>query len=419
MPSSQSRKSLSARQTAARLGVRVETVYAYVSREILSRTVGPDGRTSRFDAAEVERLARRGRPRKNARRIGTVDVSMATALTRIEPDGRFEIRGESVAALAPSHGFEQIAELLFRGVLPARVRWRVTPDAHALRVARRLPPSSPPVARLVAVASALARPQSASGDPSDDEVHRAARVMISTFVECLPRETRTTGTTRTTRTTRKKPGPATIAARLWPRLSRHPPTRTRIRALDTALLLLADHELATSTLASRVAASTRADPAMAVIAGLATVSGRLHGRAPAAVQRLLDRVASAADPERAAHDALQAEAGAGAPPGFGHPVYEVEDPRASVLLARVEAIASAPEWQWIDTARRICEANSGHFMNIDFALGALGFVGAMPDHSTEAIFAIARTPGWIAHALEEYSEAPLRFRARAIYDGED
>jgi citrate synthase len=55
--------------------------------------------------------------------------------------------------------------------------------------------------------------------------------------------------------------------------------------------------------------------------------------------------------------------------------------------------------------------------NVDFALGALAFATRMPLLATEAIFAIARTAGWIAHALEEYEEEPLRFRARAIYIG--
>jgi citrate synthase len=56
-------------------------------------------------------------------------------------------------------------------------------------------------------------------------------------------------------------------------------------------------------------------------------------------------------------------------------------------------------------------------VNVDFGLGALAYAMQMPVGATEAIFAIARTAGWIAHALEEYGERPLRFRARALYDG--
>ena len=64
--------------------------------------------------------------------------------------------------------------------------------------------------------------------------------------------------------------------------------------------------------------------------------------------------------------------------------------------------ASRPGWGFHHTLR--------------FALGALAYSMQMPIGATEAIFAIARTAGWIAHALEEYGERPLRFRARALYE---
>ena len=80
------RNLLTATQVAARLGVKQSTVYAYVSRGVLHRTVAEDGRTSRFDAAEVEELARRGRPRTDSRRLGTVDVVLSTSLTAMTDD---------------------------------------------------------------------------------------------------------------------------------------------------------------------------------------------------------------------------------------------------------------------------------------------------------------------------------------------
>jgi citrate synthase len=397
---------LTAQQTAARLGVKVETVYAYVSREILSREFSSDGRTSRFDRAEVEALALRGRPRRGSKRIGTVDVSLASSITQMNPDGRLEYRGHDVRELAQGGSFEQAAELLWTGEVQPRPRWKEEPDATALRVARALPAESPAVERLAVVAAAMACSQPLRIDLQRDLVLRHARGLIQTFVASLPVVSRDASRT---------PGGRGVASALWPKLSAKPATRPRIRALDTALLVLADHELATSTLAARVAASTRADPFLAVVAGLAAVSGSLHGRAPAGVHRLLRRAAETPVPERAVLEAL-ADTTKGLP-GFGHPVYVGEDPRASVLLPRVLDIARARERRLIEGVARAVEEQTNSKMNIDFALGALAFVTGMPIGSTEAVFAIARTAGWVAHALEEYAEAPLRFRARALYDG--
>lgn len=400
---------LTARQTAARLGVKIQTVYAYVSREALTRHAAADGRTSLFEIEEVEALARRGRPR--GRRVGAVDVSLASGLTRVRPEGQLEYRGQDLEALPESIRFEQVAELLWTGALPARARWSEQPNADALRASSALPPSSPPVERFIVAAGVMACHEPLRIDLDAAAVRSHTRELIATFAACLPR-------VRDAAKNRKRPGGA--AESLWPGLSALPPTPRRIKALDTALLVLADHELATSTLAARVAASTRADPLLAVVAGLAAVSGSLHGRAATGVHRLMKEAAAAELPEAAVVTALT-EAGAAAnlppPPGFGHPVYVDRDPRTERLLSRARAIARAQDRRVIETVQRVAERRTEHPMNVDFALGALAFAAEMPLGSTEAIFAVARTAGWVAHALEEYQEAPLRFRARAIYAG--
>jgi citrate synthase len=188
-----------------------------------------------------------------------------------------------------------------------------------------------------------------------------------------------------------------------------------VATLDAALVLLSDHELATSTLAARVAASTRADPFAVVLAGLGAVAGKLHGRAARAVHELLIR-AAATSPEAAVARALDE---GGAILGLGHPVYRGTDPRAAYLLRRLAPALKRDERKRLDDVIRIASGGGGAQPNVDFALGALAFSMRMPVGSTEAIFGIARTAGWIAHALEEYGEAPLRFRARAVYIGPD
>ncbi len=96
--------------------------------------------------------------------------------------------------------------------------------------------------------------------------------------------------------------------------------------------------------------------------------------------------------------------------GFGHPVHRRGDPRTAPLLRAVYAIATQADRDLIERARHGAPAPP----NIDFALGALCHVARMPSQAATAIFAVARTAGWIAHAAEEYAEPPLRFRGRAV-----
>ena len=190
----------------------------------------------------------------------------------------------------------------------------------------------------------------------------------------------------------RTPNPAeSVALRLWRRWSPLRPTAARVRALNTALVLLAEHELALSTLAVRVAASARATPASCLLAGLGPLSGSLHGGAA-----------------RTVHDALLAKGPVTA--GFGHPVHRHGDPRAAPLLEAVYAFATGRDRDLIENARRQAPAPP----NSDLALGALTYAARMPAEAAMAIFAIARTAGWIAHAGEEYAEPPLRFRGRAV-----
>jgi citrate synthase len=401
------RNVLTAKQAATRLGVKLETVYAYVSRGVLERTLAADGRTSRFDASEVESLARHGRPRKDAARVGTVDVSLATSITEIQAD-RLLFRGHDAAALARTSSFEAVAELLWTGTLPAAATWPAPP--LGARVARSatasLPATTSPIERLAVITAALACVHPLRTDLRPATVMAHGRALLATFVQLLPEAEGATARAAAT---------APFAQRLWPRLSALAATPERVAALDDALVLLSDHELATSTFAARVAASTRADPFAAVLAGLGAVSGPLHGKAALVVHEMLLHAATSS-PELAFARTVE---GAGGAHGFGHPVYRGIDPRAAHLLGLVGALARKEDSRVLDAVLGVAKSRSAASPNVDFALGALAWVLKMPVGATEAIFATARTAGWLAHVLEEYGEAPLRFRARAIYIGPD
>src|SRR5215469_5802345 len=104
-----------ARTAASRLGVDVRTLYAYVSRGSLRRIPGPDGRSSRYDSADLELLARRSRPRTLPRPAASIDLVIATRVSTVT-DGVVRYRGKDVLDLvAAGEPFERVADLLWQG----------------------------------------------------------------------------------------------------------------------------------------------------------------------------------------------------------------------------------------------------------------------------------------------------------------
>jgi citrate synthase len=208
----------------------------------------------------------------------------------------------------------------------------------------------------------------------------------------------------------RAPAPAEIAARLARSFGAEP-TEGLVRAIDTALVLLADHELATSTMAVRIAASTRADLYDALGAGLCTLAGPLHGAASELAYDFILQ-ANRSGPAPAIDAALRWQRTV---PGFGHVVYTRGDPRFAPLMDAVNELASVEERELLDSIVDTVRAHSIPEPNIDLALAALSWVARLPTDAGRIIFSVARLCGWTAHYLEELGERGLRFRARAVY----
>ncbi|MEU5366357.1 citrate synthase [Streptomyces sp. NPDC005925] len=394
---------LSTKEAAELLGVKPETVYAYVSRGQLSSRRVPGGRGSTFDAREVEALAGRGRREQSGSPGSGGELSVRTRLTLIEQD-RYYFRGVDATELAAHHSYEEVAEWLWTGApCPGAV---FTAPKATVAVARRavqaLPEHAGPTDRLRVAAVAAAAADPLRYDLSEAAVLATARILVPTLVHALPPMGHGGGD-----------GP--LAGRLWGRLSRQDPDEALVRALDTALALLADHDLAASTLAVRVAASARAHAYAAVSAGLGVIEGPLHGAASGLAHRMLLDVLETGS----AGPVVAAELRAGRRvPGLGHRLYPGEDPRARALFALLEQIPRAAPA--LAAARDVVATTARHtplHANVDLALAVLTVSCRMPAAAGETIFAVSRTAGWIAHALEEYGERPLRMRPTGLYAG--
>ena len=206
-----------------------------------------------------------------------------------------------------------------------------------------------------------------------------------------------------------------IAEALWRRLSPLPATAARVAVLDAALVLLADHELATSTLAVRSAAMVRADTYEVVGTGLNVIGGSRHGgrvaraRGTAARRR---RRSGRPEPSTAG------SAPACAIGGFGHPLYERRRSPAAPLLDRLDDLdGPADRRATVDAFLSVVADRGLPAPNVDAALAAVGWCARMRPGAGEAIFAVARTAGWVAHAIEQYDQ-PTFMRARVDYVGE-
>jgi citrate synthase len=194
------------------------------------------------------------------------------------------------------------------------------------------------------------------------------------------------------------------------------PVRRARRALDAVLVLTADHELNASTFAARVVASTGADLYACITAGLAALSGPLHGAMSDRVEALIEE---AKTPERAAA-AVQARTSRGETiPGFGHPLYPGGDPRVPPLLEAARELAGDSDR--LATAHAVAAAMHRARReppNLDFGLVAVVRALGLRRGSASALFAIGRLAGWIAHAIEQ-REAGFLLRPRAQYVGPD
>ena len=371
-------------EAAALLNVSKPTLYAYVSRGRLTRTTGADGRTSLFARDEIERLAQRSRHAATGPRP-TIDVQISSDITTID-ESSLRYFAHDVVDLAASHSFEDVAEMLWSdGIEPisSSTTWpAISPvDRTALGPAAALALS--PIAR-IATASYLLGALHPDDSPGD-----AARRLLLAIPDLL-------GSTR--RTGRY----AHRLASAW----RRRPAPELVDAVDTALVLLADHELATSTLAVRIAASVRTSPSVAFAAGLASMEGALHGAASADVHRFLSMCAET----EPATVIARLRSDRRPIPGFGHKVYRGVDPRFPPLLDCVRRLDPRAV-EVVDAVVTEAGRVMSHQPNVDLALGALTWAAGLEPNTP--IFAIARIAGWGAHYAEEIGEPPVRFRGVA------
>lgn len=374
---------IAAEEARDRLGVRAQTLYAYVSRGRVGVRPDPaDPRRSLYRAADIAALAER---KARSRRISDVAAGaiswgepvLSSAITTVA-GGRLYYRGRDAIRLAETETLEAVARLLRGG--------------HGAALKRTDRPTPPEGADMRTRAFfALAR-RAADDPPARGRAALALAVEAATLLDVLADAVA------------GEVGGGAIHNRLALAWGQGPggPGADLIRRI---LVLVADHELNASAFAARVAASTGASLAAASLAGLSTLSGPRHGGATAAVRKFAAEAAQLGPREAIASRLTDDRA----LPGFGHNLYPDGDPRATALLDRFQPPADLVRLQ------SAVRAVAGLEPNVDFALVAACDALKLPDDAAFALFAVARCAGWIAHAIEQgQSDGLIRPRARYV-----
>ncbi|MGO4452357.1 citrate/2-methylcitrate synthase [Phyllobacterium sp. TAF24] len=373
---------LTASQALAALGVQPQTLYANVSRGRIQAKPDPqDPRRSLYKSEDIKRLAGRKAGRRTvanvaAEAIGWGDPVLPSSVSTIV-DGRLWYRGKDAAELAATSMLEQIAALLWEAE-----HISLAPPAETVPT-----PEQPLEAALITLARRAGTDLPAYGRSRAVLVVEATTI-FGEVVSAMLGADRADASHVHTR-----------LARVW----KAPQAEDCIRR---ALVLLADHELNASTFAARVAASTGAPLAASMLAGLATLTGPLHGEAYLSVQALA-RTAQTSGAGFAIRELL---AQGRAIPAFGHPLYPNGDLRAKALLAQFKP---GDVYQEIGETTQML---TGEYPNIDFALAAMTDTFDLPPSAPVILFAIARSVGWIAHIFEQQTMNQL-IRPRARYIG--
>jgi citrate synthase len=336
-------------------------------------------------------------------------------------EGRLIYEGYDIRDLAARSTFEEVAYLLWYGRLPtteqlATLRQRLVglrelPLTFAARI-DSMPADATPMDVLRTAVSELALFEPEETRPGPSSIGGAQRLtaVLPSILGQFHR--RRAGLPPL----EARPG-LSHAAYLFYALLNRAPTELEGRALDVALILHADHELNASTFAARVTASTLSDLYSAVTSAVGTLKGPLHGGANERVMELLDEIGT---PDRAEEVVKAKLARHERIMGFGHRVYKVEDPRATILREwsrRVgDAAGNLRYYELLRKVEEVVHREKGLYPNVDLYSGSVYSLFGLPHDLFTPVFAASRVAGWTAHVLEEYQDLRL-IRPMAKYVG--
>lgn len=342
--------------------------------------------------------------------------------------GELIYRGYDIRELADKASFEEVIHLLWFGELPTEKELDGLHDAlrssydlpgEVLDLLASLPQGTHPMAALRTAVSALAAfdPQPDATDL--DNVRRIGFSLVGQVPAIVAAFQRLQSGDQPA-----APDPnLTVAQNFLRMVNDEEPTDAASRVMDVALVLHAEHGSNASTFVARSTASSLTDVYSAITAGVGSLKGPLHGGANYGVMKALEDIGSVADVERYVLDTLES---GGRIMGFGHRVYRVMDPRATILKGVSEKLAEeSGDSKWFDMSlemervmkREMDERGKQIAPNVDFFSASVYRMLGFAKETYTPIFAVSRIAGWMAHLFEQYADNQL-MRPRLVYEGE-
>ncbi|TFG63584.1 MAG: citrate synthase [Gemmatimonadales bacterium] len=338
-------------------------------------------------------------------------------------EGRLFYRGYDIHALAGQGSFTEALYLLWYGELPTRTALvvfegllaqerRLPPEVEA--VLRALPGDVLPMSALGTAVSVLGGIDDDAGYNNEEADFRKAGRIVSTLPVAVAAHHRLHLGLQPIEPDQN----LSLAADFLRMLTGEMPDDISVKALDTSMLLYLEHGLNASTFACRVVASTLADLHAAVTAGVAALSGPLHGGANEQAMRMLDEIGSIDQVDEYLDHAL---ANKHKIMGFGHRVYRGEDPRATHLRRMADelgaAFGSSATYKLSRAVEIAMLEKKGLHCNVDFYCASVYRSLGIPLALFTPLFAIGRSGGWAAHVMEQHRDNRL-IRPRTRYTGE-
>ena len=345
-------------------------------------------------------------------------------------------RGYPIEELAANSTFEETILLLMNGELPneqkledfsAKLRTNRALKYHLMDLMKTLPESADPMLMLQTAVSSLGMFYQGSECLIDGDVCTDLDYVNSATVKIIARM----GTmVAAWKHIAKGYDPApnrydlNYAESFLYMLTGLEPDPLLAKILDVCLILHAEHTINASTFSVLVNGSTLAAPYSVISSAIGCLSGPLHGGANAKVLGMLEEIGR---PENAAKYLDEQLRRKGKIWGMGHREYKTKDPRATILQGLIKELLEArggnvnPLFEVAEALEKACEdrlAEKGVYANVDYYSGLLYREMGIPDNQFTAIFAIARSAGWMAHWREQLKDNRI-FRPTQIYTGEN